>query len=136
MNYDSFFKQALEDFNIDQQFDCQPLNTFEIASPTENERFEHEESIENDLHHQIIATISTITKQINDFKKRLGNCELNMSHQLKEDRSNFKDTRCNITSDFILPIEDTKSLKELESKLKNRSLKNLLVNKNAKLIFV
>lgn len=136
VNYNSFFEQALEDFSIDQQFECQPFNTCDVASPIVNERFEQEESIENNLHQQIIATISMLNKQMIDFNKRLGNCELKICHQLKEDRKSLNDTGCDIAGDFMLPVEDTKSLNELESKLKNRPFKILQVNNNAKSTFV
>lgn len=136
VNYNSFFEQALEDFNIDQQLDYQPFNTCEHRLSTLNTTFEKKESIGNDLHNQIIATISILTNQMSNFNKRLGNCELKMSHQMKEDRANFKTSECDMNSDLILPIEDTRSLKELESRLKNRSFKILLVNVKPKFIFV
>lgn len=119
-NYNSFFEQAVEDYEesgyLDKtQFMFQaPRNTLVESFVTSQSSNNTEQFVDHNLEELIVATISSLTKQIIDINKRLQNCESRMVKQSSE--TNFENVDSKDMQNFSLPIERVENLIELESK--------------------
>lgn len=129
-NYNSFFEQAVEEYEEREktQFMFQaPKNTFLVESFEISQNFSNKQQVDDqNLDKLIIATISSLTKQIIDMNKRLHNFESRMVKQSRE--TDLENVDSKEITNFSLPIERVENLIELESKLKDRSFKILTVN--------
>lgn len=125
VNYNSFFDQALNDFEINTEQKTESLSTNNVVPILDsNTEKKHDPNFTN----QIVITISTITEQIVNISKRLRIFENQMVQRAKESKPESNaEMKCDSNLDTILPIDDVSSLDQLEVKLQNRSFKILLV---------
>lgn len=125
LNYNSFFDQALNDFDLNAEQRTESLSTNDVVPILDSDT---EKKHDTKFTNQIVLTISTITEQIVNISKRLRVFENQMVHRTEESKAKSNaETKCDSNLDAILPIADVSSLNQLEVKLQNRSFKILLV---------
>lgn len=133
-NYNSFFDQAVDEHEEHSQSGTKFIGLFQAprntspdgSSVTSQNSNNKQQFVDQNLDKLIVATISSLTKQIIDINKKL---QIFESHMVKQSREpDFENVDSKDIQNFSLPIERPENLIELESKLKSRSFKILTVN--------